>query len=196
MRTREVQKGVEIMKRLFEKIETKNLILRRFRNTDYESFYDYRNDPEIRRYTGEGWCDCTLEKAKKFIEEQTTADPGKPKQWFQIAIELKSTGELIGDLGIYTWDPNENHTQLFITIAPPFQQGGFAQEALEAALDYVFKILDVEQVIAITDIRNRAAINLLENLEFESHGDFKTSEEIEGGVKTEHLYMIDKKAWL
>ncbi len=181
---------------LFEMIETKNLILRRFREADYESFYDYRNDPEIRRYTGEGWCDCTLEKAKKFIQEQTTAEPGKPKQWFQIAIELKSTGELVGDLGIYTWGPDENHTQIFITIAPDFQQEGFAQEALEAALDYVFKILGVDQVIAITDIRNRAAINLLESLEFESHGDFKTNEEIEGENKTEHLFIIDKKAWL
>lgn len=180
----------------FDGIETKNLILRRFRESDIKRFYAYRNHPEIRRYVGEGWCDSTLEKAKGFIKEQATAEPKKPKQWFQIAIENKSTKELIGDLGIYTQKADDNQIQLFVTIAPDYQQEGFAEEAIEAALDYVFKNLDVEQVIAIIDIRNHSAVKLLENLKFEIHGDFTTGEEVDGEDITEHLYTFSKNSGL
>ena len=180
----------------FDGIETKNLILRRFRESDIKRFYAYRNHPEIRRYVGEGWCDCTIEKAKEFIKEQATAEPKKSKQWFQIAIEGKSRKELIGDLGIYSRGSDENQVQMFVTIAPDYQQEGFAEEAIEAALGYVFKNLDVEQVIAIIDIRNHAAAKLLERLEFQRHGDFTTSEEVDGEDITEHLYTFSKKQWV
>ncbi len=177
----------------FKGIETKNLILRRFKESDIKRFYAYRNHPEIRRYVGEGWCDCTYEKAKVFIKEQSGAELKTPKQWFQIAIERKSDKELIGDLGIYTPEPAEKQVQMFVTIAPDSQQEGFALEAAKAALDYVFDNLDLEQVIAIIDIRNRAAVNLLERLKFEKHGDFTTNEEVDGEDITEHLFTITKE---
>jgi len=180
----------------FDGIETKNLILRRFKESDIKRFYAYRNHPELRRYVGEGWCDCTLEKAKKFIKEQATAEPIKPKQWFNIAIEKKISEELIGDLGFYTQDSEDTQIQLFVTIAPDYQQEGFALEAMGAAMEYVFKYLDVEQVIAIIDIRNRAAVNLLERLEFKRHGDFTTGEVVDGEDITEHLFTITKNQWL
>jgi len=180
---------------VFSRIETKNLILRRFKESDVKKFYAYRNHPEIRRYVGEGWCDCTYEKAKEFIKAQATAEPKKPKQWFQIAIEEKSHNELIGDLGMYTRGEDEDQIQVFITIAPDFQQEGFAEEATKAVLNFVFENLDVEQVIAITDIRNHGAVKLLEGLKFEKHGDFTTNEKVDGEDITEHLFCITKGKW-
>lgn len=192
-----LQKGVVMMARYeFDGIETKNLILRKFKESDIKKFYAYRNHPEIRRYQGEGWCDCTLEKAKEFIKEQATMEPRKPKQWFSIAIERKSTNELIGDLGIYTQGSEDTQIQMFVTITPEYQKEGYALEAMEATLDYVFEKLDVDQVIAIIDIRNRAAVKLLERLKFEIHGDFTTGEEIDGEDITEHLFTITKNQWV
>lgn len=180
----------------FEEIETKHLILRRFKETDVKNFYAYRNHPEIRRYKGEGWCDCTLEKAREFIKEQAIVEPIKPNQWFNIAIEKKSNNQLIGDLGFYTQASEDNQMQLLVTIAPDYQKEGFALEAMTAAIEYVFIIMDVEQVIAIIDIRNRAAVNLLESLGFEKHGDFTTGEVVDGEDTTEHLFAITKNHWM
>lgn len=190
------KKGAEIMVRYeFERMETKNLILRRFKESDIKRFYTYRNHSEIRRYIGEGWCDCTLAKAKEFIKEQGTSQPRIPKQWFQIAIEEKSRKELIGDLGLYYRESDENQVQIFITIASDYQHEGFAEEAIEATLNYVFQNLDMERVIAIIDMRNYAAVKLLERLEFQRHGDFTTNEEVDGEDITEHLYTLSKKQW-
>jgi len=190
------KRGVMMAMYKFEGIETKNLILRRFRESDIKRFYAYRNHPEIRRYVGEGWCDCTYDKAKEFIKEQAVAEPKNAKQWFQVAIEKKSDNELIGDMGMYTPGENENQIQMFVTIAPDYQQEGFAEEAIKAALDYIFENLDVEQVIAIIDIRNRAAVNLLERLDFHRHGEFTTGEEVDGEDITEHLFTMIKDQWV
>ncbi|NBG87896.1 GNAT family N-acetyltransferase [Isachenkonia alkalipeptolytica] len=180
----------------FDGIETKNLILRRFKESDIKRFYTYRNHPEIRRYKGEGWCDCTFEKAKKFIREQAGAEPQKSNKWFQMAIELKSRGELIGDLGIYISDSDEWKAQIFVTIAPDYQQEGFAEEAATAGLNYAFSNLDVEEMVAIIDTRNQPAVSLLENLAFERQGDFTTNEEVDGEDRTEHLFTLGKEQWI
>gem|GEM_PF-1271698 len=188
-------KGVEVMiKQRFNRIETENLVLRRFKDTDADEFYSYRTNPEIRRYQGEGWCDCTYEKAEKFIQEQKIIEPGTPKKWFHVAIELKSNGDLIGDLGIYT--SSFNKTQIRIVISPDYQDEGYAVEAIEAALDYTFKELDIDEVIAITDIRNSQSVNLLQKLNFQKHGNFVNTGDGEGIFTSEHLFVMPKEEWL
>ncbi len=188
-------KGVGMMtSNKFENIETDNLILRKFKKEDLEDFYHYRNEPEIRRYKGEGWCDCTLEKAKEFIDQQKNAEPGKPKHWFQVAIELKSNNELIGDLGMYTLE-EEKTAQMIIAIAPEYLQEEFGLEATKALLNYIFNELDIIQVDFIADERNRAAMNLMEYLRLEKQGGFTTNEEADGEDKTEHFFTVTKEQW-
>ena len=102
---------------------------------------------------------------------------------------------MIGDLGIYTRDYDDKQVQMFVTVAPDYQQEGYGEEAIEGALDFVFKELGVEQVIAIIDIRNHGAVKLLERLDFRKHGDFTTNEEIDGEDITEHLFSLSKKQW-
>jgi len=84
----------------FKQLTTRRLLLRRFQDSDLEPFLAYRFDPEIARY--QGWDSCSRQEAIDFIREQQSVQPGTPGQWLQLAIELRETGELIGDCGLHT----------------------------------------------------------------------------------------------
>src|SRR2546429_7234469 len=82
----------------FTSLETARLILRHFTDADLVPFMAYRNDPVVARY--QGWEGISEAEAHSFIEEQKMVQPGVPGQWFQIAIELKEMGTLVGDCAL------------------------------------------------------------------------------------------------
>src|SRR5829696_6862943 len=82
----------------FDRIESKRLILRRFRDTDLAPFVAYRNDPEVARY--QSWDSFDEREARAFIREVGSAQPGVAGDWFQFAIESKEVGSLVGDCAL------------------------------------------------------------------------------------------------
>lgn len=79
-------------------LTTPRLILRRFRDSDAETFASYRSDPAVARY--QFWdTPIPVGAARAFVHEESTADPAQPG-WFQYAIELCSDGGLVGDVGV------------------------------------------------------------------------------------------------
>src|SRR4028119_1094420 len=80
----------------FTAMETKRLLFRRLRESDLVSFLAYRNDPEVARY--QDWEGCTEGEARGMIRALQQEEPFVPGEWFQFAVELQETGELVGDL--------------------------------------------------------------------------------------------------
>jgi aminoglycoside 6'-N-acetyltransferase len=108
----------------FTPIETERLILRRFQESDLRYFHAYRSDPEIEKY--QGWGEFTIEDARKFIANQGKADLGAPGAHVQIAIELRSTGEMIGDVYVFTPEDEPDQARLGYSIATAHQRRGYA----------------------------------------------------------------------
>src|SRR5947209_686510 len=82
----------------FKTLETTRLRLRHFTDADLALFMAYRNDPAVAKY--QGWEGISEPEARAFLQEQKGLQPGVPGQWFQIAIELKETGLLVGDCAL------------------------------------------------------------------------------------------------
>src|SRR6266581_5364880 len=155
---------------VFTTFETPRLRLRHFRDTDLALFMAYRNDPEVAKY--QGWEGISESEARAFLQEQKEVQPGVPGQWFQIAIELKETGMLVGDCALKTEVDNERQAEIGYTLARAYQGKGIASEAVSRVLDYVFRTLGLHRVIAITDCENAASITLLERLGLCREGHF------------------------
>ena len=147
----------------FGSIQTKRLIVRRFRLQDAEAFSAYRSDPEVARY--QGWDPpFTSEEAISFVASLASIDPGTPGTWFQFAIQDRATDELIGDCGLRPEADEPGLAELGFTLARHHQGKGFAREAITAVLEYAQERLGVREIIAVTDARNSASIALLERL--------------------------------
>ena len=94
---------------VFTTLETPRLRLRHFRDADLALFMAYRNDPEVARY--QGWEGISEPEARAFLQEQKEIQPGVPGQWFQIAIERKETGMLVGDCALKIEEHDERQAE-------------------------------------------------------------------------------------
>lgn len=141
-------------------IVTARLRLDALRDEDAGALFAYRGDPAVARF--QGWKPASVADAKRFIETQHVLAPGTLDTWWQRAIRLRDSGELIGDLGLHFTD--DKTVEVGISLAPVQQRQGYAREALEVMLDFVFGGLRKQRVVAFVEPRNFMCMRLLEGL--------------------------------
>jgi RimJ/RimL family protein N-acetyltransferase len=179
----------------FCNLETERLILRKFKESDAEIFFNYRTKPEVVLYQGEGWVDYKIEQAVEFVKKQMNFEPGIPNTWFQIAIELKSTGNIVGDLAIHTLPEDINQVEIGFTLNPIYQNKGFGIEAVKCLLGYIFNVMNKHRVIAIADVRNNSSIKLLQKIGLRREGHFIKSAWNKSEYTDEYLFAMLKEEW-
>ncbi|MDQ2903178.1 MAG: GNAT family N-acetyltransferase [Chloroflexota bacterium] len=177
----------------FTLIETPRLRLRHFTDADLAPFMAYRNDPQVARY--QSWEGISEPEARAFVQEQKAIQPGMPGQWFQIAIELKETGALVGDCALKIEEYDARQAEIGYTLSRAYQGHGIASEAVSCVLDYAFVTLDLHRVIAITDCENTASVALLERLGLRREGHFHQNVWFKGSWGDEFLYAILQEEW-
>jgi RimJ/RimL family protein N-acetyltransferase len=170
---------------------TDRLVLRRFAAGDLAPFQSYRRDSEVGRY--QGWSTMDDAGAAAFIARMAVAQIGVPGEWFQIAVAEKSTGVLVGDIGIGL-DPNRTGVaEIGFSMAPAAQGRGMGSEAVMAALALLFAWADVEIIEGITDARNIPSIRLLERVGMRLDRMQETL--CKGELCTEHVYSLTRGQW-
>jgi RimJ/RimL family protein N-acetyltransferase len=141
-------------------IVTARLTLDALRGDDAEALFAYRSDPAVSRY--QGWKPVGPAEAAQFIEAQQGVAPDTAGAWWQRAIRLRESGELIGDLGLHFLD--DATVELGVSVALAHQGRGYAREAVEVMLDFAFGGLRKQRVVGLVDPRNLAGMRLLEGL--------------------------------
>ncbi len=178
---------------VFTTLETTRLRLRHFTDADLALFMAYRNDPEVAKY--QGWEGISEPEARAFIQEQKEVQPGMPGQWFQIAVELKETGMLVGDCALKSEEHDERQAEIGYTLSRAYQGRGIASEAVSCVLEYAFVTLGLHRVIAITDCENAASVALLERLGLRREGHFRQNVWFKGKWGDEYLYAMLQEEW-
>ena len=171
---------------------TARLTLRRFRDDDLSPFLAYRSDPQVAQF--QDWSSINNAEARNFILHSQRAQFGIPGQWFQIAIALKETDVLIGDIGICIKAGEPTTAEIGFTLARENQGKGFASEAVKAILKIMFEETGVERIEAITDSRNAASIGLLRKVGMRQE---KTEQAwFKGSTCSEYTFVMRKRNWL
>jgi aminoglycoside 6'-N-acetyltransferase len=148
------------------RIVTERLVVRRFVTGDAPAFAAYRSDPDVARY--QSWdAPMSTMDAERQVALFSAADENAPG-WFQYAVELRTGGVLIGDVGVGRHE-NGLQADLGFTIARPYQGRGYATEAVRCILNRLFSN-GIRRVSAECDARNTASARLLERLGFRREG--------------------------
>ena len=178
----------------FENLETARLIIRRFKDSDLEPFLSYRSDPDVERY--QGWGEFRRDDARRFVDAQRELNPGTPGEHCQIAIELKATGAMIGDLYLNVLADDPLQAMLGYSLATEYQGVGYATEAASALLDYVFRSLSLHRVMAGVDCDNERSIALLERIGMRREAHHIQNVLFKGVWSDEYRYAVLRSEWL
>jgi aminoglycoside 6'-N-acetyltransferase len=141
--------------------KTKRIALRRLTTADLEEFQAYRSDPKIGQY--QGWTPMSDGEARAFLAEMEEAELLSPGKWCQIAIAASSTNNLLGDIGVFLSE-DQDEAEIGFTLSSTHQGKGLATEAVGLAINLIFEKSKASLIKGITDSRNQPSINTLERL--------------------------------
>ncbi|WP_421750266.1 GNAT family N-acetyltransferase [Croceimicrobium sp.] len=116
-------------------LETERLTIRPLSIDDKNEIFEYRQDKEINKY--QGWIPETIEEVESFIAKNPK-EINVPETWFQLLIIDEKTKGIVGDLGIHFVDSENKQAEIGCTLNKEFQNRGFATEAVEKVIDYLF----------------------------------------------------------
>jgi RimJ/RimL family protein N-acetyltransferase len=173
--------------------ETPRLLVRSFVASDLEAFAAYRADPDVARF--QSWSDYTRDDGRVLIESMQELRPGIPGEWYQFALEERTTGTLVGDLALHVNEAEPREAEIGFTLAPEQQGKGYATEALRALLGYTFATLGLHRVFAITDARNAAAAALLGRAGLRQEAHFVENVFFKGAWGSEFLFAMLEREW-
>ncbi len=183
-----------ISKQLSEmKLETKRLVLEKLEMKHDKAFYSYRSDVETNKY--QGWIPYALEDCQHFIKNRIAKEFNEPGTWYQFAIILQDSNEMIGDFGVHFLDGDEHQVEIGCTINKKHHRKGYAKEAASAIITHLFCNLKKHRIIASVDPLNTPSILLIEKLGFRKEAHFKESILINGQWVDDVIYAILGKEW-
>jgi RimJ/RimL family protein N-acetyltransferase len=175
-------------------LETPRLILRPFEDCDIQPFAAYRSDPEVERY--QGWfLPYTEKQAGMFVRLMKSIEPGEEGEWYQIAVGLKPSGDLIGDVAFKPLLEDRQQAEIGFTFARQHQGKGYAAEAVARLLDYLFFEQVLHRVRANCDPENTASIRLMTRLGMRHEGRFIESLWFKGRWADVDWYAILDREW-
>jgi RimJ/RimL family protein N-acetyltransferase len=123
---------------------------------------------------------------------QSAVQAAVPGEWFQIALALAHSNQLVGDVGVCI-GKDGRAAELGFTLARAHQKFGYAAEGVRCAVDLLFAEPAIGCVTAVTDARNLSARKLLDRLGFLHTA---TSNRLFKGAQcAEHTFEIKRAAW-
>ncbi|MGF1762896.1 GNAT family N-acetyltransferase [Aliivibrio kagoshimensis] len=149
-------------------IETERLILRNVNEHDEEAYIQLSQDAKYQRFYDED--DCSIEKASQLVEMFIEQSKEQPRTKYNLAITHKQSGEFIDVCGLRI--EGNRQASVGCGLAREYQVSGYAQEAMQALIDYGFNQLHVHRIYAETIADNRAAILLCKRLGMRIEGRF------------------------
>ncbi len=166
----------------------KNLLLRAMEPADIEILYKIENDMEAWKVSN------TLTPFSRYNLEQYIKTSGYDiftTRQLRLMIDLKGNEvRTIGSIDLFDYDPFHQRAGAGIIILPGFRKQGYASEALDLLLTYVFKTLSLNQIYCNITEDNTASLKLFENAGFTRSGIKKQWQNINQQWKDEYFLQL------
>ncbi|WP_052356519.1 GNAT family N-acetyltransferase [[Clostridium] dakarense] len=149
------------------RIETERLVIREFSISDAKDLNKIENQSHILKWMPDfestmnetiTWINWRMGQYLKYSKENPTLILG---------ITLKKTNKLIGFIGIDSKEEVNNETEVAYFIDNKHINRGYATEASQAIINWIFKNSDIEFLMAIIQIGNQSSQRVIEKVGFE-----------------------------
>jgi RimJ/RimL family protein N-acetyltransferase len=170
------------------RIETPNLLLRPFEESDFDAVHAYASDPNATRYMwwGPNSEVDTRSFIRRAIEVMRSPDSGEN----EFAIVERASSRLLGACGLNTPGRQSRVFEIGYLLSSDFWRRGYGSEAVEHLMAFGFDSLDAHRIFALIDPENRASIALIEKLGFRLEGHQKSDTLIRGEWRDTLVYAV------
>ena len=177
---------------IFETIYTERLIIRKLEKNDSDVLFKYRTLPSV--YEFQSFRPESEKDIQNFFD--LLADSFDVNgTWFQLAICIKNSGIMIGDIGIHFLNDGFQ-VEIGYTVCPEYQKNGYALEAVHSVLNYIFTKLDKHRIAASVDPYNIKSIKLLEKIGMRKEAHFIKSFRVGDLWMDDCVYAILREEWI
>jgi len=141
-------------------LQTERLILRMFREEDFEQHARICADPEVTRFLGEGR---PLSRFEAWRSLAAILGHWQLRGYGPWAVEERATGKLIGRIGFF-YPEGWPDFELGWVLGREFWGKGYAGEGARRALAYAFTEMGRDHVISLIHPDNTGSIKVAERL--------------------------------
>jgi RimJ/RimL family protein N-acetyltransferase len=141
------------------RLETERLVMRMWRESDFDEYAELCADPEVMRFLGGK----VFDRTEAWRQMASMIGHWYLRGYGIWAVEEKESGRLAGRIGCINpegWPGFE----VGWTLRREFWGKGYATEAARRALEYGFHDLDRPHIISLIHPENRASIRVAERL--------------------------------
>lgn len=171
-------------------LKGKNIFLRALEPSDLEFLFELENDEMVWEVSN------TVTPYSKYVLKQylenAHRDIFEVKQ-LRLVISLYKTNAPVGFIDLFDFDPKHKRAGVGIIVFPEEnKRKGYASEALQILIEYVFTQLALHQLFANISEENTNSITLFEKAGFKKSGVKLDWTHTSEGYKNELLYQLIK----
>jgi len=174
-------------------LHSQRLIIREFRQSDYEAVREYENNPEIHRYEKEV---IPLEaETRAFIDEALTWSQENPRTHYRLAITLPADDIVRGRISLTLNFSEIREWEIGWTLHFDYWGNGYASEAAKTMLAFAFEELHAHRVVAFCNAMNSRSEGVMKKIGMQQDGRLRETRWWNGGWMDEFVYAILDKDW-
>ncbi len=174
-------------------LHTDRLLLREFVTADWPAVLAYQRDPRYLQYYD--WTERTPGDVQRFVQMFLDQQAEQPRRKYQLAVVLKSSGQLIGNCGIRKATASAYEADIGYEVSPDYWGHGYATEAARAIVQFGFTELNVHRIWAWCIADNIASARVLERSGLKLEGRLRDKEYFKGRWWDTLMYAILENEW-
>ena len=173
-------------------IVTERLVIRRYTHDDIPDVLGFASQPSVASVTSRR-IPATEEGVRSYIDLQNSYQPFEKTKVFELAVERKGDGKVIGLLGLIRGDHRQG--EIGWALGVEYRGQGYATEAARALVDYGFTSLGLHRIHADTNSDNLASWRIMERLGMRREALLRGSVYEEGKWLDRYVYGMLADEW-
>ncbi|MBC1224850.1 GNAT family N-acetyltransferase [Nostoc sp. UCD120] len=134
-------------------------------------------------------------KAIEYISLEEQQQQFRQKRPSIFAIRRITDEQLLGQIRIYNINPKNRAVGIGYFTGANYRQLGYTKEALCLLINYLFKVVGLNKVMADTGAFNQASIALLKSLGFKQDGCLRQHQLLDGILHDQLLFSLLALEW-
>ena len=175
-------------------ILTPRLALRPHHTDDLDDLLEFHSDPDVVRFLP--WPvrdrDETMAALAAKLDQATLTEPG---EWLVLAIELRETRTVIGEVLLKWASAEHKQGELGFVLGGKYHGKGYAAEAAAEMLRLGFEGLGLHRITAVCIDGNEASAGLLQRLGFTQEARFVDNVWFKGRWATQLVFALTEDTW-